>query len=54
MVGDCHFMVFVVFELFENYFEFFRGRTPTEKSGGKRGIFGTRDADRRKAVFQAI
>ena len=34
MVGDCYFMVFVVFRRILN---FERGRTPTEKPGGKRG-----------------
>ena len=29
-------------------------RTPTTKNDEKRGIFGTRDADRRKAVFRCF
>ena len=41
----------VRFKLFLN---FERGRTPTIKTGGKRGVYGTRDADLQKAVFQVI
>ena len=47
----------LLFHGFRDFYEFSwfeRERTPTEKNGGKRGILGTRDADFRKAVFQAI
>ena len=47
-------LVFVRFELFLNFNANDKIRTPTIKSGGKRGVAGTRDADLRKAVFQVI
>ena len=50
MVGNCYFMVIVLFMSFCGL----NANEHQQKNGEKRGTFGTRDTDLRKAVFQAI